>query len=589
VLPAVPASAHAVLVRTEPGPQSVVGGAPAEVTLYFSEPVRTQFGGVRVFNSSLERVDAGQPRFVDDATVATGVEPLEDGTYIVAWRVVSADSHPIRGAFTFSVGAPSASSGTAVEADRLDTALSGFGSAPASVQAAAGISRSLGYLTALALFGPLVFLLVVWRPRTAGGDTDRTMTRATGRFLIRAWLPAVLAGVLVLVTEASIEAGVGLAGGLRPSTFGPLFDGTFGRVWLVRMVLLVALLPLLVRLARPAAPAGSVGAMAATDTVEAGREGGTAAARRGLLAAATALAGGVTATPAFWGHATTADNRAAAFASDTIHLLGVGAWVGGLLCLAALVPRVLRRASPGERATSLARTVPRFSKLALGSVVLLTGTGTYLAINQVGTWKGLFGTPYGKLLVAKIVGLAAALVLAGFNLFRTQRRLAAAADRPEESDRWAARLRRTVGGEVLVTAVVVVLAAMLVSQVPPRTTGAGGNVPELFQVTRVPVGPDFMDVSVYPASVGGDQAPEIHVAFSTAAGVADEAIAEVNVSLTLVEEDLGPFRYPGAQLGPGHYVVRNFSFPAAGTWRMDVSARQGEFDEFRHTLEFPVG
>ena len=578
-----------MLVRTEPGPQSVVDAAPTEVTLYFSEPVRTQFGGVRVFNSALQRVDAGQPRFVDDTTVAAGVKPLEDGTYIVAWRVVSADSHPIRGAFAFSVGAPSASSGTPEEAGRLDTALSGFGSAPASVQAAAGVARSLGYLSALALFGPLVFLLVAWRPRRAGGPTDRSMTRTTGRMLLRAWPVAAVASVLVLVTEASIEAGVGLAEGLLPSTFGPLFEGTFGRVWVVRMVLLVALLPLLARLARTAAPAGSVGAMAAPDTLEAGRGRRTPPARRGLLAAATALAGGVMATPAFWGHATSAENRALAFTSDTIHLLGVGAWVGGLLCLVALVPRVLRDASPAERATALARTVPRFSKLALASVALLTGTGTYLAIKQVGTWEGLFGTPYGKLLIAKIVGLAAALVLAAFNLFRTQRRLAAAAERPEEADRWARRLRRAVAGEVLVTAVVVVLAAMLVSQVPPRTTSAGGNAPELFQVTRVPVGPDLMDVSVYPARVGPDQAPEIHVVFSSGAGVADEAIAEVTVSLTLVDEDLGPFKYPGAQLGPGHYVVRDFSFPAAGTWRMDVSARQGEFDEFRHSLEFPVG
>ncbi|MGH2687898.1 MAG: copper resistance CopC family protein, partial [Actinomycetota bacterium] len=54
LLPALPASAHAVLVRTEPGPQSVVDAAPTEVTLVFSEPVRTQFGGVRVFNSALE-------------------------------------------------------------------------------------------------------------------------------------------------------------------------------------------------------------------------------------------------------------------------------------------------------------------------------------------------------------------------------------------------------------------------------------------------------------------------------------------------------------------------------------------------------
>ena len=32
---------------------------------------------------------------------------LKDGTYVVAWRVTSADSHPVSGAFSFSIGQPS--------------------------------------------------------------------------------------------------------------------------------------------------------------------------------------------------------------------------------------------------------------------------------------------------------------------------------------------------------------------------------------------------------------------------------------------------------------------------------------------------
>jgi copper transport protein len=594
LLPALPASAHAVLVRTDPGPDTVLkGDTPKQVVLYFSEPVKIQFGGVRVFNSALERVDAGQPHFVDDRTVAVEAKALEDGTYIVAWRVVSADTHPIRGAFKFSVGAPSTSSGSAQEAGRIDTALSEFSSAPKSVQAAANMARSLGYLTALALFGPLVFVLVAWRPRTRGGSADRSMMRVTGRLLTRVWPAAAVASLLVLVTEAATEAGVTLVKGLQPSTLGPLLGTTFGHVWVVRMILLVGLLPLLLRTAHAADPAPadarSVGAMAASaETLEAGAEQGRPLSRRGGLWAAAALAGGVMASPAFWGHATTAENRALALVSDTAHLLSVGAWVGGLLCLLALVPRVLRNTSPDERAAALARTVPRFSKLAFASVVLLVGSGTYLAINQVGTWKGLFGTTYGKVLVAKIIGLALALVLAAFNLFRTQRRLKAAAEHPEEADVWARRLRRVVGGEALITLVVIALAAVLVSQAPPRTTAVGGVAPELFQATRVAVGPDLMDVSVYPARVGR-QDTQVHLIFSTPQGLADDSIVEAGVSLTQVEEDLGPFKYTGDKAGPGHFVVENFSFPTAGTWRMEISARQGEFDEFRHTVEFPVG
>jgi hypothetical protein len=63
----------------------------------------------------------------------------------------------------------------------------------------------------------------------------------------------------------------------------------------------------------------------------------------------------------------------------------------------------------------------------------------------------------------------------------------------------------------------------------------------------------------------------------------------VSVSFTQVDQDLGPFTYEGIKLAPGHYVASGFSLPAPGTWRMQVQARRGEFDEYSHTFEFPVG
>src|SRR5207253_8769255 len=111
------------------------------------------------------------------------------------------------------------------------------------------------------------------------------------------------------------------------------------------------------------------------------------------------------------------------------------------------VPAALRYADPAEKASCLAATVPRFSAIALVAVAILFASGTYLAILQVTAWPALFGSTYGRVVLAKIGGLGLALVLGAFNLFRTRARLRQAADRPEESGLWARRLRRSVGGE----------------------------------------------------------------------------------------------------------------------------------------------
>ena len=105
------ASAHATVVSTSPGDGQVVAAAPSVVSVRFDEPVQMQFGALRVFSPSGGRVDEGSPSHPvghgDTVQVALG-SGLGRGTYTVAWHVISADSHPVSGAFTFSVGAASA-------------------------------------------------------------------------------------------------------------------------------------------------------------------------------------------------------------------------------------------------------------------------------------------------------------------------------------------------------------------------------------------------------------------------------------------------------------------------------------------------
>ena len=97
---AAPAFAHAVLQGTDPGSGATVQRAPKDVTLTFSEPVEASLGAIRVFDSRATRIDVGSPEHPggDAKQVRASVPNLKDGTYVVTWRVISADAHPVRGA-----------------------------------------------------------------------------------------------------------------------------------------------------------------------------------------------------------------------------------------------------------------------------------------------------------------------------------------------------------------------------------------------------------------------------------------------------------------------------------------------------------
>src|ERR1043165_6679270 len=112
-----PAAAHAVLLRTDPSPQTTMKTPPAAVRLRFSEAVEVAFGSVRVFDVDGKRVDKGKITTDDGRREVVVPASLPGGTYTVTWRVVSADGHPVHGGFQFYVGAPSTISPVAIKGD----------------------------------------------------------------------------------------------------------------------------------------------------------------------------------------------------------------------------------------------------------------------------------------------------------------------------------------------------------------------------------------------------------------------------------------------------------------------------------------
>ena len=160
---AAPAWAHAELIATEPADNEIVATAPAAITLRFSEQVETALGAIRLFDATGEPVEVGDSVRVagDRDAVQVKLPALARGTYLVAWRVTSADAHPIQGSYLFSVGERSAVSAGAA-------AVLARSSGDRAVGVLLGVSRWLIFAGFVLLVGALAFVADTRRvaPRT---------------------------------------------------------------------------------------------------------------------------------------------------------------------------------------------------------------------------------------------------------------------------------------------------------------------------------------------------------------------------------------------------------------------------------------
>ncbi|WP_433857341.1 FixH family protein [Streptomyces kronopolitis] len=383
---AAPASAHAALTGSTPAQGAVVNHAPEQVALTFSEGVAMGDDSIRVLDPKGKRVDAGKLRNLSSGSVVkygAGLPAgLGDGTYTVAWQAVSADSHPVSGAFTFSVGAPS----------KTTAAVSPQQAGGGLVGALYGIARALAYTGFVLLVGGAAFV-VACRPAAA-------LVRSVQRVVVQGW--ALLTGTTVAMlllrtpyTGSGDLADVFDFGGLQQVLV------TKPGAALVSRLLLLAAAALLV--------AVLFGAYARTqEPAEPGEEPldpAVAARQRkdltfGLGVGGVIIAAGLAATWAMAEHASTGLQTAVAMPVDVLHLLAVAAWLGGLATLVVS----LYWGPPVERAA-----VRRFSRIAFGSVLVLVTTGIYQSWRQVGTWRALTDTTYGWLLLLK-AGLVVVLV-----------------------------------------------------------------------------------------------------------------------------------------------------------------------------------
>jgi copper transport protein len=292
------------------------------------------------------------------------------------------------------------------------------------------------------------------------------------------------------------------------------------------------------------------------------------------------LLGFLVVSPGLSGHAGTTSPEPLVVTSDSLHVLAMSAWAGGLVALLALLPTATGRLEPGDRTRLLAACLRRFSAMALASVAVLLASGTYQSILYLESLGDLTGSAFGRAILVKI-GLIAALVgLGAVNLRRTRpglERLAAEGAPPGGPGRL---LRRAVAAEVALLVVVLGVTAALTSYPPPSAAAAGPFS------TSTDLGPAQLDVTVDPASAGAN---EIHVyLFDRRDGSQWDRAKELTVQLRLPAKGIGPLEPRVDKAGPGHYVARRALISPGGEWRLQVAALVSDFEEHRAAIEVPV-
>lgn len=566
-----PAGAHAVLERTTPSDGSVVRTAPRAVALRFGEAVIVSSGAVRVYDDRLRRVDRGAVDHPDGRADSVGVSlrpALRPGTYTVTWRVISADSHPVSGGFTFSVGHPSAVAGTA--------RTSGGGSTTVGVLL--GATRLAGFIGIVLGLGSTAVLFALW-------PAGRRVRRA--RVLVwTGWGLLVVGSAGGLLLQGAYGAGAGLGRLFDTRLLSTTMDTRFGTASMARITLLLMHAALLA-LAFSRRP------------VTAGASAGPAQRQppRWLLGAGLAVSVAILVTFAVSGHAADDTLSGLTVTSDVLHLAAIAVWIGGL---ALLVDCLAVRA----RAADLAVVLPRYSRLAFTAVVLIAATGVFQSWREVGSWPALVDTVYGRLLLAKMGGF---LVLIGLgNLARRwvhrhylganptrwfAPRLLAHADgpappvvEPPPTGRRAdpariplAGLRRGLVGEVVIGVAVLVVTTILVNTAQATETYAPH-----YQAT-VTAAQTRLQVTVDPARTGMTM---IQLRLATPSGQR-QPIQQVTGALSLPAHHVGPVPVHFTRNAPGRAMAMT-SFAVSGRWDLDVSVQTSAFDATTFRVAIPV-
>jgi copper transport protein len=564
-LPAV-ASAHAQLEGTVPQRGAVLEHVPGQVVFRFDESVEAGLGAVHVFDAKGRRVESGGVFHPggDGKRVAVRLpSSLPHGGYTATYRVISADSHPVSGGFSFSIGHGGAG------AQSVDRLLQGTSAGPVTTTALAA-TRAVQFAAITLALGVVAFLLLCWLPalRDLAGASGRwaaasqAFSARTSTLLLVAAAVGVVASVVGILLQGAVAEGASLWSSLKGSVISDVLGTRFGTTWGLAVVAWALVLGLS-RLSATRAPALQPASL--------GADGIAMPGSRNLALLAVPVAA-LCLLPAFSGHPSVEAPTWIMLPSNVLHVVAIGGWIGGVAVMVVALRTATGALATEDRAPLLAAVVGRFSRWAGVAVAVVLATGIAQSLVAINAWSELLHTAYGRSVLIKIALFA---LLLGFGWVNRNRILPALRGATTPG-RAGVLLRRTLRLELAVAIAVLGVTGAL-STYPPGDAEASGPA----SVTAV-IGPARLQATVDPARVGPN---EVHLyLFDRRSGAQWDKAKELTATASLPEKGIDNLPLPLHRGGPGHYIGSGVTFGVAGHWMIRITARVSDFDQFEKTV-----
>ena len=489
-----------------------------------------------MYDCSGARVDSGKIIRPNDRSVFRLDRQLPQGSYTVTWRVISADAHPVAGAFVFSVKA----------ADPSGSCKQVFGKGtPGEVDALFKFARALDFALILLVVGGATALAVVLR--SAAMDLRARLYRILAGLAVG----LVFAGILCIVLQGAVAGGFGLSEAFRWNTVDSVLQTQFGKAFLLQLGLRSSFAPgRFTRGGRAAGTRALVGGAPAADPLGGRPRPDERRSRDRCRHGPRGCSLGV------GGRARVHDSRLAARRN--------GSLASRLACRASLLDarRDLGHHAPRRRHRA---GLPGARSRRHGTSSWPSGTATYRRDTATccsrrscsscrcscsGAYNNRYAVPKLKRQIASVV---------------EQR-----------------RFLRAAGAELAIMAVIVGVTAVLVSEPPAKASVNAAK----YATDTVPIGPLELNYIVEPAKTGQNT---IHLYFfQQGAGFPGQRRRRRSCRRRFRARTSARCASRSTKIVPSHYTTSAAVFPQPGDWQVTIEARRGQFEALTQTVTVPI-
>lgn len=537
--------AHPVYLDSSPRAFQSIPGSPAEVNVFFSEPIELDYSKISVLGPEGSRVDMNDPHPVagDTASIGVTVQPgLPEGVYTVSTRVLSAvDGHVVSETFTFGVG-------TTVPTDNPQ---------PRNIiSPGESASRFPGMVGQVMAVGAAFGALWIWKPigrvpwlEAALSQSRVSIDKAMMKVIIVGAGLILASGIAMIIVQAiSIEASVPEAIATR-----------FGNVWITRMLQSSILLGI----------AAAVHHRLAKNN---------ATATKAELYAILIIGLAVLVTSSLIAHAA-ATGEVAAIVLDFFHNAAASIWIGGLILLGfAVAPKLLAVKDEGTRSAALSLLIPRFSIIVVALLGIAVITGPLLLSMIESDLSLTLASFYGQVLAVKLTLAGVMVAMGAYSQFVVQKKAVAVMNGGAQLA--APRLRhydRTLKAEAAVGIALLFAVSIMANGALPS-----GQFPEYRQqdvdqeafaeelnttyARTVYTTEGRIHISIAPFAVGQNN---FTISFVDREGNDAAGLESATMKLTQVERGIGPITVELVKKSDGIFAA-NAAFSLSGVWAMEI-------------------